>query len=82
MSLIHAQQEDALMKKLMRETPNYQLVNENYSLYLGTVINTLIIRGPKGCGKTCALILLYDKLIKSKVKTLYIDLSKFSSQRL
>ena len=65
--------------KLMSDTPNYQLLKEEYTRNYGTLTTTLIISGPKGCGKTCALLLLYDELVIADINTLYVDLSKFQS---
>ena len=65
--------------KLMSDTPNYQLLRKEYARRYGTFITTLIISGPKGCGKTSALLLLYKELILANVNTLYVDLSKFQS---
>lgn len=44
------------------------------SIEMSTYYNTLILTGPKGCGKTSALLLLVLKLAKEKKKAYYIDL--------
>ena len=62
-------------KRLLTNVPNYRQLLEHYEKEItARCHNSILILGPKGCGKTTSLYLLWKELSKHGEKALYVDL--------
>ena len=75
--IIDSKQDEVHAERNMLEIPSYKLLKDEYDRYhRGTMkINTLIVRGPKGCGKTTSLRMLCKAAKADGENVLYYDMT-------
>ena len=75
--IIGPKQDEVHAERNMLEIPNYKALKDEYDRYHhGTMkVNTLIVRGPKGCGKTTCLRMLCRAAKANGEIVLYYDMT-------
>lgn len=83
LDLVQHTVEQQLQQRGFLSTPNFLQLQKIYNKFsTGIDIRTLLIIGPKGCGKTTALCMMYKVLKEAGVEVLYVDVAQFDgSQR-